>query len=421
MQLKYDKMKQQYFYVFLFMYGISFGQQILTLDECQRLISINYPLAKKSQTLLLQHELEKEIISDKKLPQFSLDGQFTYQSEVINLPIPGSISLNKDQYKATLSMNQLIFNGGLIDANKKLITTQLKMKKKQLEVDMYQLKKQVNQIYFSILLAQEAALLIKTKNKLLNSKLKEVISGIKNGVLVGASGKILKVELLKNNQDLQGILNNKQKLIATLSKLINLSIKSTTEFIYPEIQITLNNKIARPELDLFQFKNEEIEKNMQVVSKKNAPTIISFVNGGFGNPGLNMLDNSFQTFYMVGAKLKWTIFDWNSTKKQQKLLALNKEIIKNNREVFLLNTEITLHQQEKEIEKIKAFVVTDKEIINLRNEVLASADSQFKNGTITASEYIAKLTDLFVDKNTLITHQIQLQLAKANYKITKGQ
>ena len=160
---------------------------------------------------------------------------------------------------------------------------------------------------------------------------------------------------------------------------------------------------------------------MQVVSKKNAPTIISFVNGGFGNPGLNMLDNSFQTFYMVGAKLKWTIFDWNSTKKQQKLLALNKEIIKNNREVFLLNTEITLHQQEKEIEKIKAFVVTDKEIINLRNEVLASADSQFKNGTITASEYIAKLTDLFVDKNTLITHQIQLQLAKANYKITKGQ
>lgn len=413
-------MKKINLFLFLIISGMSFSQQTITLEECQRLISVNYPLVKQSQTLIKQNEFDTEILNNAKLPQFSLDGQLTYQSDVINIPIPGSSSLNKDQYKTTLSVNQLIFNGGLVDANKQLKKAQLKTKQKQIAVNVYQLKKQINQIYFSVLLSQEAILLIEAKNTLIQSKLKEVTSGIKNGVLVPSSDKILKVELLKNNQKLEEIVNNKQVLTATLSKLIALPINENTTFMQPVIEITLNESIKRPELDLFQLKKEEIESSVNVVSKKNAPTIMSFVTGGFGNPGLNMLDNSFQSYYIVGAKLHWTVFDWNSNKKQQQTLSLNKEIINNEQDVFLLNTKIALHEQEKEIEKIKAFINSDQEIITLRKEVLKTADSQLKNGTITVSEYITELTNLFVDKNTLVAHQIQLQLVKANYTITKG-
>lgn len=413
-------MKKISLFLFLIISGVSFSQQTITLEECQRLISVNYPLVRQSQTLIKQNEFDTEILNSAKLPQFSLDGQLTYQSDVINIPIPGSSSLNKDQYKTTLSVNQLIFNGGLVDANKQLKKAQLKTKQKQITVNVYQLKKQINQIYFSVLLSQEAILLIEAKNTLIQSKLKEVTSGIKNGVLVPSSDKILKVELLKNNQKLEEILNNKQVLIATLSKLIALPINENTTFIQPVIKITLNESIKRPELDLFKLKKEEIESSVKVVSKKNAPTIMSFVTGGFGNPGLNMLDNSFQSYYIVGAKLHWPVFDWNSNKKQQQTLSLNKEIINNEQDVFLLNTKIALHEQEKEIEKIKAFINSDQEIITLRKEVLETVDSQLKNGTITVSEYITELTNLFVDKNTLAAHQIQLQLVKANYTITKG-
>ncbi len=413
-------MKKSILFLFLITTGIIFSQQTITLDECQRLIGVNYPLLKQSQTLIKQNEFDTEILNNGKLPQFSLDGQLTYQSDVINIPIPGSSSLNKDQYKTTLSVNQLIFNGGLIDANKQLKSAQLKTKQQQITVTIYQLKKEVNQIFFSVLLSQEAILLIEAKNTLIQAKLKEVTSGIKNGVLVPSSDKILKVELLKNNQKLEEIISNKQVLIATLSKLIDVPINNTTAFKNPAIEITLNDVIKRPELDLFQLKKEEIESSIQLVSKKNTPKIMSFATGGFGNPGLNMLGNSFQTFYIVGAKLQWNIFDWSSNKKQQKSLSLNKEIINNEKDVFLLNTQIALHQQEKEIEKIKAFILSDQEIISLRKEVLATADSQLKNGTITVSEYITELTNLFADKNALVAHQIQLQLVKANYTITKG-
>tara|TARA_R110002072_G_scaffold22098_1_gene77559 strand:+ start:831 stop:2075 length:1245 start_codon:yes stop_codon:yes gene_type:complete len=413
-------MKKNILFLVLIISGATYGQQTISLEDCQQFISENYPLLKQSKTFIKQNEFDTEILNSAKLPQFNLDGQLTYQSDVISVPIPGSTSLNKDQYKTTISVNQLIFNGGLIDANKQLKTAQLKTKQQQLTVQMYALKKQVNQLYFSVLLAQESILLIEAKNRLLQSKLKEIISGVKNGVLLASSDNILKVELLKNNQKLEEIISTKKTLIATLSKLIAVTINEDTLFKKPIIEVALNNEIKRPELDLFQLKKEEIESSVKLVSKKNAPTIMSFATGGVGNPGLNMLDNSFQSYYIVGAKLHWTIFDWNSNKKERKSLSLNKEIINNEQAIFLLNTNIALHQQEKEIEKIKAFIISDQEIINLRKKVLETKDSQLKNGTITVSEYITELTNLFVDKNTLVTHQIQLQLVKSNYRITKG-
>lgn len=413
-------MKKNILFLVLIISGATYGQQTISLEDCQQFISENYPLLKQSKTFIKQNEFDTEILNSAKLPQFNLDGQLTYQSDVISVPIPGSTSLNKDQYKTTISVNQLIFNGGLIDANKQLKTAQLKTKQQQLTVQMYALKKQVNQLYFSVLLAQESILLIEAKNRLLQSKLKEIISGVKNGVLLASSDNILKVELLKNNQKLEEIISTKKTLIATLSKLIAVTINEDALFKKPIIEVALNNEIKRPELDLFQLKKEEIESSVKLVSKKNAPTIMSFATGGVGNPGLNMLDNSFQSYYIVGAKLHWTIFDWNSNKKERKSLSLNKEIINNEQAIFLLNTNIALHQQEKEIEKIKAFIISDQEIINLRKKVLETKDSQLKNGTITVSEYITELTNLFVDKNTLVTHQIQLQLVKSNYRITKG-
>jgi len=86
-----------------------------------------------------------------------------------------------------------------------------------------------------------------------------------------------------------------------------------------------------------------------------------------------------------------------------------------------LNTSIELQQQQSEIDKISGFIASDIEIIKLRKEVLNAADSQLRNGVITSSAYITELTNLFTDENTLITHKIQLELAKANYNIIQGQ
>ncbi|PIB31926.1 transporter [Gaetbulibacter sp. 5U11] len=402
----------------------SVAQQSITLEECYSLMAQNYPLAKQSHLFEVQNKLDSEIISNTKLPQFSLDAQATYQSDVIEIPIPNVDieTLNKDQYRATVSVNQLIYNGGLVDASIKVKSTQLKSKQKQVEVSLYQLKQQINQLYFSILLSQESELLLNAKETQLKAKLKEVQSGIKFGVILPSSDKILEAELLKISQQFQELESNKIVLIETLSSLISKPLGTTsTLFQNPLIETQLQTELKRPELELFQLKKEEIENSENLMSKQNAPKFQGFAVGGYGNPGLNMLDNSFQTFYTVGVKLNWNVFDWNSNKKQRKSLTINKDVIDTETETFKLNTNIKLNQQQKEIDKMKTIIASDTQIINLRKEVLQIADSQLKNGVITSSAYITELTNLYEDENTLVKHQIQLQLAKANYNVIKGQ
>ena len=399
------------------------SQEKITLEECYALVAKNYPLAKQSHLLEQQNTLNQEAISTEKLPKLELSAQATYQSDVIQIPIQNSgiEPLNKDQYRATLSINQLIYNGGRIDASSNLKSAQLKTKKQEVEVSLYQLKKQVNQLYFSILLSQEKHKLLSTKQVQLQAKLKEVQSGIANGTVLPASDNVLQAELLKIKQQFTEVDNTKANLIETLSALIAQPLQASTTFKEPIIDTQINSELKRPELELFQLKKDEIERSESLMSKQRAPRLMGFATGGYGNPGLNMLDNSFQPFYTVGLKLDWNVFDWNSNKKQRESLAINKDIVDTNTEVFKLNTNIELKQQQKDINTIEDFIATDSEIIKLQRAVLKSADSQFKNGIITASAYLTELTNLYEDENQLAVHAIQLQLAKANYNIIQGQ
>lgn len=421
-QLKFNVMKKVMVFFILIIAFSGYSQQQLSLFDCYELVNKNYPIVKQKALLEKQNAIDSEVITNKTLPQLSLDAQATYQSDVTHVPIPnaGIEPLNKDQYRATATLSQLIYNGGLIDASLQAKSAASKTQQKQVEVNLYQLKKQVNQLYFSILLLQEKEVLLSAKKEQLEARIKEVKSGITYGTILPASDKVLEAELIKIKQQFVEIDFNKISLFETLSSLLGEDINSSTTLKNPEIYTDFQNNISRPELELFQLKKEQIESNELLISKQNAPKILGFATGGYGYPGLNMLDNSFKGFYTIGLKLNWNVFDWNSNKKERESLLINRDIIDNETEIFNLNTNIELRQQESEMKKIESFIASDSEIIALRKEVLKSAESQLKNGVITSSAYITELTNLFEDENNLKTHNIQLLLAKANYNITKG-
>ncbi len=416
-------MKKILFLLFLFSFSI-FSQEKLSLETCYSLLNKNYPLAKKTALLAKQNELDVASIATKKLPKLEFGAQTTYQSDVTQIPISiPNFTVeppNKDQYKATLSVNQLIYNGGLIDATSQVNETILKVTQKQVEVNLYQLQKQVNAYYFSILLFNEKNDLLHAKKRMLEAKLNEVKAGIKFGVLIPTSDNVIEAELLKIKQQILEVSLNKNSLIESLSQLLGTQISTATEFENPTILTDFNSALKRPEQTLFQLQKDKIESSEKVLSKQNAPSLMGFATGGYGNPGLNMLDNSFQTFYQVGVKLNWTVFDWNSNKKQRASLLINKEIVDNEEEIFKLNTNIELQQKQNEINKLESLINSDLEIIELRKKILKSAESQLKNGVITSSAYITEVTNLFEAAYNLSTHKTELLLEKANYNTIKG-
>lgn len=398
------------------------AQEKLTLEACYALANTNYPLAKQVDLLNHKSTLDIDILNIGKLPKIDLNAQATYQSDVTGLPVPlpNVIPINKDQYRATFDVNQLLYNGGLIDANAKLKTLQTKTQQQQVEVNLYQIKTQINQLYFSVLLLQNQKNILISKQEQLVSKINEVKTGVKFGAILPSSEKVLEAERLKINQQLVGIQFDKKRLLENLSALTFSTIDQNAILTKPIITIDFISDNNRPELKLFDLQNDQIEESKNIISKNKLPKINAFGQAGYGNPGLNMLDNSFQTFYMLGLKANWNVFDWNKSKTEKQLLSVSEAMVSSEKETFLVNNKLQLQIMENEILKTEGIIKSDSEIIALREDVVKSMDSQLKNGVITSSEYLVEFTNLFEAKTNQKTHEIQLDLAKANYQVSKG-
>jgi outer membrane protein TolC len=415
-------MKNKLVLLLLFLVSISSNaQQTLTLEECYTLVTTNYPLSKQMGLIQQKSSYEIEALSKGKLPKIDVNAQATYQSDVIGFPttMPGVQPLNKDQYKATLDVNQLIYNGGIIDANTKLKEAQTKTQQQQIEVSLYQLKSRINQYYFTILLLQEKKALLLSKKELLGSKVKEVKSAVKFGAILPASEQVLEAEMIKINQQVTEIKFENIKLLNNLSQLTFTKIDAKTILLLP-ISNPNNTNVSRPEIAFYDLQNEQLEFSKSVISKSNLPKINAFGQAGYGNPGLNMLDNSFQTFYVVGLKANWNVFDWGKNKTDKKALDISKEIVTSEKETFELNNKMQLEELDYEIKKMEELLLSDGEIIQIREKVIKSSDAQMKNGVITSSEYLVELTNLFEAKNILKAHEVQLAATKSNYEIIKG-
>lgn len=408
-----------YFLIALFALPIV-GQQKITLEECYNLVEKNYPLVKQTNLIKQKSDYEIEALNIAKLPSINLNAQATYQSDVIGLPtaMPGVEPLNKDQYRATLDVNQLIYNGGLVDANAKFKEAQTQTQQQQVAVNLYQLKSRINYSYMMILLWQEQNRLLISKKNTISEKISEVKSGVKNGAILPASEQVLEAELLKLEQAFTENSFQRLKELQNLASLTATSIEPTTVLEKPFTTIETNG--TRPELQYFDLQQAQIESSKEVISKSNLPKINAFGQAGFGNPGLNMLDNSFQDFYMVGLKLNWNVFDWNKSKTDKKALDIAKEIVSTEKETFETNNQMQLNELQTEISKMEIIIKTDMQIIHLREKVLQSSESQLRNGVITSSDYITELNNLFDAKTNQKVHETQLELAKINYQTSKG-
>ncbi len=400
------------------------AQQTLSLQECYALVEKNYPLASNANLLEEKANFDIEVLKKDRLPKLDINAQATYQSEVIEFPgdIPNANfeTPNKDQYRATLDANQLIYNGGSISARANLKNAEMKTLQQEVAVNLYGLKWRINQNYFNVLLFQEQINLLQSKRKQLESRVKEAESGVKYGAVLASSQQVLQAEILQLEQQVTEADFAKKKALKHLSQLLATNLNSRTILVKPNVFINAANNPARPEVKLFELQQQQLETSKSVLEKANYPKLLGFAQAGYGNPGLNILENSFEDFYMVGLKLNWNIFDWGKIKQQKKAVDISKEMVATEKETFELNNNIEVKEAMSEINKYQELLQSDSGIIEMRKKVLDATTVQFQNGAITSSEYITELNNLYEAEINQDLHEVQLLLAKANYKVIKG-
>ncbi|MGN0020125.1 MAG: TolC family protein [Sphingobacterium hotanense] len=395
----------------------------LQLDSCVEMAKRNFPLIK--QLGLLQQSKDFSIDNANKayLPQVSINGSATYQSDVTKVPIAipsmSIPSLSKDQYKAYAEVNQALTDMFLVKDQHKLIEANNKVESQKIEVELYKLRERITQLFFGSLLVDaqiKQTSLMKTD---IENGIQQVESAVRNGISTRSNLSKLQAELLKAEQRETEQRAAKKAFIQMLSYFIGKSLSADVQLIAPSGSVK-DSVINRPELSLFQDQEDAIAIQNQLLYNRNLPRFSAFVQGGVGRPGLNMLNPDMQGYYLAGLRLNWNLSSLYTYKNDKKNIDISRQLLEKQKETFLFNVDLTLLQQKEETNKYQKLIDTDNEIVQLRELVKKATAAQLKNGVASFYDYMTAVTEEDQARQNMVLHQIQLQLSQYNQKITTG-
>ncbi|MDP4208055.1 MAG: TolC family protein [Bacteroidota bacterium] len=398
---------------------------VFTLDYCQKQAMTNFPSAKDKALLQESTVLRVKNVNTANLPQSSLNGQATYQSDAIkiNIPVTGhplSMEQAKDQYKLTLDVNQLLYDGGTVRYQRILEEASLAADLQQVDVDLYKIKEQVNNVYFLLLILQENNTLLNTSLNEIKEREKVVASAVKNGTLTPSDLDVLTAGRLQTEQQIAEIEITRKSAINILSLLMSQSVPETAAFELPAVDIADNVQNNRPEYKLFDLQQQRIDASRELTGTVLKPKVFAFAQAGYGRPGINMLSNEFNPYGIIGASLKWTFWDWHKNGREKQVIDIQKKMIDNKRETFDRNLNVDLQNRKAAVQKLDEALKRDIEIVNLRSKITKASASRLENGTITSTDYLIELNAETIAKINFESHKIQLIQAKVNYLTAKG-
>lgn len=408
------------------------AQKIMTLKECYEKAFASNALSTEKEAYSSISIIKDSNLSKGWLPTLDANGSILYNSSVIDmgsalgsLPIQGIANAIKplphEQYKVTVDINQVIYDGGAIKGARALEKAELKLNEKQTETDLYKLRGQINSYYFNLLLLTRQKELLDNYIELINKRISSMQSALNNGVIIKSDIDVLTAEKIKLQQQLSENNIRKASLLKILSGLIGSEIDASTEFILPSQTGDLPNELTRPEIQIFDLRKEQLASGLKIIESKRMPKAFGFATLGYGNPpGSNFFKNEFAPYYILGAGVKWNIFDWNKTKNEKQVITLQQGIIDNRKKDMTDNLTRLLDSKASEIASLIALINTDSELISLRKRITASAESQYDNGTITATEYMNEMNS---ERQAIINfeiHKINLALARIEYLNISG-
>jgi outer membrane protein TolC len=407
-------------------------QKIITLKECYELGLTANSLASEKEAYSNISRIKEDNLTKGWLPTLDANGSFVYNSSVVDigstlgsLPVPGIASAIKplphEQYRITVDINQVIYDGGAIKGAKALEKAELSVNEKQTETDLYKVRGQINGYYFNIMLLARQKELLNNYLELIKKRISSMQSALTNGVILKSDIDILTSEKIKIEQQLTENEIRKAALLKVLSGLTGKAIDPSSEFVIPPFSGQMTNELTRPELQLFDLRKEQLAAGIKVIESKRMPKAFGFATVGYGNPpGNNFFKDEFAPYYILGAGVKWNIFDWNKAKNEKKLITLQQGIVENRKNDLSDNLKRLLETKQAEITSLQSLIETDNELITLRKRITASAESQYENGTITATEYLNEMNS---ERQAVINfeiHKINLALARIEYLNISG-
>ena len=406
--------------------------QAQTLEECQQAAEKNYPVIKQYGLIAQTTELTVKNIQKGWLPQITASAQATYQSDVVSWPENmqrmyqqmglDMKGLTKDQYKIGVDLQQVIYDGGAIGSQRSIARQKGKVQEAQTDANLYQVRKRVNEMYFSLLLLDEQIRLNNDVKALLLSSEKKLAAMVKGGTAATSDFDNVKAERLSVAQQNENLKSQRQMLQRMLSVFCGIEVSNPEKPAAVEASASANN---RPEIRLFDNQLKLAEVQEKALNTKLRPTLGLYAQGYYGYPGLNMFEDMMSRKWnlngIVGIKLSWNVGALYTHKNDKAKLKAQRELIENAREVFLFNNNMEQIQQTENVSRYRTMMQGDDEIIALRTNVRKAAESKLAHGIIDVNSLLREINNENAAKTQQAIHEIDMLKEMYNLKYTNNE
>ena len=403
-----------------------------TLEECQQAAERNYPLIKQYGLIEKTTQLTVANIQKGWLPQVSASAQATYQSDVMSWPDQMKTmmtgmgtdmkGLTKDQYRVGIDVNQTLFDGGVISSQKAIARQQGKVQEAQTEVQLYNVRKRVNEMYFSLLMLDEQIVLNHDMQELLAGNERKLQAMMKSGTAAESDWQSVKAERLKVVQHATSLESQKRMLTMMLSTFCGIETNNIQKPLVKAENGELMSESHRPELRALDAQIGLLNAQEKALNAALMPKLGVFAQGYYGYPGLNMFEDMMSHKWslngIIGARLTWNIGALYTRKNDKAKLQLQRDLTESNREVFLFNNRMEQLQQSEEISRYKQLMNDDAEIISLRAAVRKAAESKLSHGIIDVNDLLREINQENAARVQHSMHEIEMLKEIYDNKIT---
>ena len=388
------------------------------------------PRQRQFTLLARQTDLRLRNLSAERLPSFSAEAQAQYQSDVFDAEgLPAGVTFpspSHDTYDTRLLVEQPVYDP-TISPRKTVERARLAESEAQVHRTLFGLREEVNEAFFAAALLAERDAIIGATILELEKRLEESRVRVREGAALPSDTATIQATLLERRQDQSEIRSDRRAALNRLSELTRRLIPETQLLALPDLSAEtgearrdLASVRTRPEYQEFTRTRERLVSEEDVAASALRPRVAAFGQLGYGRPGLNPVNDAFDSYYVVGLEVKWSPFNWGSTGREREALGLQREIVAAEEEAFTNRVTRATQDDLAAMDRLDSTLVLDDQIVALRERVERETGLRFREGEVTASEYLDRNTDVLEARLARAAHKVEQVQARARFLTTLG-
>jgi len=396
--------------------------QELTLEACKQMARNNYPSIRQYGLIEQSRDLTLSNAAKAWLPGVSVTGFGGAMTDVLDASPLGE--MKNGVYGASLTVNQVIYDGGAIGAQKRVARAKSQVEEAQMDVQLYNINERVEQLFFGILMIDEQMKQVALLQDNLSLSEKTVNSLMRNGLATQGDLEQVQVNQVQAEQKLVNLKTMRKAYERMLGCFIKAPLLSPEgedlKIVKPDLTVVsitssprggregaLEGALegARPELHLFASQENMLTAQRKALDTRLMPTVSAFGMASYHNKIMPIMKDRN---LMAGVMLKWNIGALYTRKNDIASLENQRQQIDVQRQTFLFNNNLQQQQSNGQIESLREQMALDDKAVSLRESILEKARKKVELGTETVNELLRDVNAVSEARQQKAIHEIQL-------------